>query len=89
MWSPPMWTVLGGIARLDVEFPRSLCDLFEDELRVEEDDLALGLLPGGGEELDRLRLGELDADLRDDSAPASVEHARSPPRRGSRSGASG
>src|SRR4029077_12722049 len=38
------------------------------------DHVAVHLLPGLGEQLDRLRLGELNADLGDDPAPAAVEH---------------
>ena len=64
MWSPPMWTVLRGIARLQVELARRLGDLLEDELGVELDQvLALDGLARRAEVLDRLREQELDPEL--------------------------
>ncbi len=55
--------VVGGVARLDVELAGGLGHLGHDEVRVELDGLAVDALAGGPEELDRLGLDELDADL--------------------------
>jgi hypothetical protein len=63
------------VAGLHVELARGLGHLLEHELRVELDDLAVGLLPGLAEQLDRLGLGELDADLGHDAPPAPVQDA--------------
>ena len=61
------------VARLQVELARRLGDLLEHELGVEEDLLALDLLAGRAEVLDRLGQHELDAQLGDDPPPAAVE----------------
>ena len=66
--------VVGRVAGLHVELAGRLGHLLEHELRVELHHVAVHLLAGLGEQLDRLRLGELDADLGDDPAPAAVEH---------------
>jgi hypothetical protein len=66
--------VVGRIAGLHVELTGRLGHLLEHEFRVELHDVAVHLLAGLGEQLDRLRLRELDADLGDDPAPAAVEH---------------
>ena len=62
-----------GIAGLQVEFPRRLRHLLEQELRIEHDLLAVHLLAGLAELVERLVEKELDADLADDPAPAPVE----------------
>ena len=65
---------VGGVARLQLELPRRLGDLLEDELRVEPDTvLVLDDLPGVAQQLDRLREQELDPELGDDPPPAAVE----------------
>jgi hypothetical protein len=66
---------VGRVAGLQVELPRRPGHLLQDELRIEEHGLAVGLLAGLAEQLHRLRLGELDPDLRDDPAPAPVQDA--------------
>src|SRR6202044_3739727 len=48
--------------------------LSQDELRVQEHHVPVHALARLGEQLDRLGLGELDADLGDDPPPAAVEH---------------
>src|SRR6266700_3005976 len=65
---------VGRVAGLHVEFARGLGDLLEHEVRVELDHVAVHLLAGPAEQLDRLRLGELDADLADDAAPAAFQY---------------
>ena len=62
-----------GIARLEVELGRSLGDLLEDPVGVEADELALDLLSGAREELQRLGVQELDPELADDAPPAAFE----------------
>ena len=64
-----------GVARLQVELARRLGHLLEHELGVEDHAiLAVDLLAGGAEGLDRLVEQELDPDLGDDPPPAAVEH---------------
>ena len=75
MLSPPMCSVVGGVARLQLELPRRLGDLLEDELGVEADAVGvLDDLSGAPEQLDRLGQQELDPELGDDPPPAPVEH---------------
>ncbi len=62
-----------GIARLQVELARRLGDLLEQEVGVEAHAVALHRLPGATEELERLVAPELDAELRDDAPPATLE----------------
>ena len=81
--------VVGVVAGLDVELPRRLGHLREDPLGVELDVVAVDLLPRGAEQLDRLRLHELDADLATRSGASRGRAWPSSPRRGSRSAASG
>jgi len=65
---------VGRVARLHVELARGLGGLFQHELRVELDHVAVHLLAGLAEQFDRLRFGELHSDLAHDAAPAAVEH---------------
>jgi hypothetical protein len=65
---------MGRVPGLHVELAGRLGHLLEHELRVEVDHLPVHPLARLGEQLDRLRLGELDADLGNDPAPAAVEH---------------
>ena len=61
------------VPRLEVELGRRFRDLLEDPVRVETDELALDLLAGTLEDLDRLRVEELDPELADDPPPAAFE----------------
>ncbi len=79
---------VGRVAGLHVELARRLGHLLQHELRVEPDDVVLDLLARPAEQLHRLRLGELHADLGDDPPPALVQHGDGVRRRGSRSAAS-
>src|SRR5689334_7415978 len=64
-----------GVARLPLELARRLRHLLEHELGIEEHAVAVDhLLTGLAELLDGLVEQELDADLRDDPAPAAVQH---------------
>ena len=63
-----------GVARLHVVGRRRLGDLLEHEVRVEEDGVVLDALARAAEQLQGLRVHELDAELRDDPAPPLVEH---------------
>ncbi len=65
---------IGGVARLQLELPRRLGDLLEDELGVEADPvLVLDDLSGAAQQLDRLWQQELDPELGHDPSPAPVE----------------
>src|SRR5205085_12377718 len=61
------------VARLEVEFVRCFCDLLENPVRVESDELPVDLLTGRLQRGDRLVVQELDAELRDDAPPAALE----------------
>ena len=66
---------LGRVAGLQLELAGRLGDLLEDELGVEADAvLILDGLAGRAQQLDGLGEQELDSDLRDDPAPAAIEH---------------
>ncbi len=62
-----------GVARLEVELGRRLRHLLEDPVGVEADQLAVHLLAGALEDLDRLGVQELDPELADDAPPAAFE----------------
>ena len=64
---------VGRVAGLHVELARRLGHLLQHPVGVELHVVALDGLPRGSEELERLRLHELDADLGHDPAPALVE----------------
>jgi hypothetical protein len=66
--------VVGRVAGLHVELARRLRHLLEHELRVELHHVAVHVLARLGEQLNGFGLGELDADLGDDPAPAAIEH---------------
>ena len=78
-----------GVARLHVERLRRLGHLLEHEVGVEEDGVVLHALARAAEQLEGLGVHELDAELRDDPAPAPCRARRSRPPRGSRTGACG
>ena len=59
-----------GVAGLEVELARRLGHLLEHEVGVEEDRVALDLLPGLAEQVERPLVHELDADLGHQPAPA-------------------
>ena len=59
--------VVLGVARVHSELRRRLGDVLEHELRVEPHEVALDLLSGLAEELERARLVELHADLGDEA----------------------
>ena len=61
------------VASLHVELPRCLGNLFENEIRIKPDSLTLDDLPRLTEQLDRLGLDELHADLGHDAAPPVVD----------------
>ena len=61
------------VAGLDIELARSLGDLLEDEVGVEEDRLSVDLLAMGGEQLHGFRLGELDTDIGENAPPAGIQ----------------
>src|SRR5205814_2908980 len=62
-----------GVARLQRELGRRLRDLLDDPVGVELHELALDLLAGLFEVLERLRVEELDPELADDAAPAALQ----------------
>ena len=68
-----MWTLLRGVAGLDVELARRLGHLLEHEVGVEEDGVVLDPLAGRAEQVERAVVHELDADLGHQPAPALVE----------------
>ncbi len=70
---------LRRVASLQLELPRRLGDLLEDQLRVEPDAvLVLDDLAGAAQQLDRLGQQELDPELRRRSA---ASRGRAPPSR--------
>ena len=73
MRSPPMCSVVLGVARVHRELRGRLGDLLEHELRVELDEVALDVLTGRSEQLERARLVELHADLGDEALPAAFD----------------
>jgi hypothetical protein len=64
---------VGRVARLQVELARRLRHLLEHEVGIEEDRVALDLLPGLAEQLERALVHELDADLGHQPAPTGLE----------------
>jgi len=66
--------VVRRVPCLHAELARRERDLRHHEIGVQVHDLAVDPLPRFREQLDGLRLGELDADLGDDPPPATVEY---------------
>ena len=65
--------VVVGVARLDIKITRRLGDLFQHEVRIEEDLVSVRAHPCRLEELDGLGHHEFDAELRNDAAPALIQ----------------
>ncbi len=64
------------VACLEVELRGRLRDLLEDPVWIELHELALDVLAGLREVLERLRVQELDAELADDPFPPAFELAQ-------------
>jgi hypothetical protein len=58
---------------LEVELARRLADLLQDPVRIEADELPVDLLPCIAQDLDRLVVEEVDAELGDDAAPPALQ----------------